>query len=68
MVLFLLFFLGSITHESLGIYAGKLNAWTNAGRYTRDIELPKPKPKSIKNPEIPVLKGYYILKTIFCLN
>ena len=44
----------------MGIRSGKLDAWVKSDRYSKPIEIPPPKPKLIKNPEIPVLKEYYI--------
>ncbi len=52
--------LGGVTHDSLGICSGKLDAWVKSNRYSKPIEIPPSKPKLIKNPEIPVLKEYYI--------
>lgn len=49
-------FLGGVTSDILGLPQGSFEKWLNAGPYLIDVEVPTPKPKAIKNPEIPVLK------------
>ena len=48
--------LGGVTYDYLGLPSGSFEKWLNAGPYLTDVEVPISKPKTIKNPEIPVLK------------
>ena len=57
-------FLGGVTSDFLGLPQGSFEKWLNAGPYLIDVEVPTPKPKAIKNPEIPVLKEITLKKIV----
>lgn len=52
------FHLGKVTFGYLGLPQNAFEDWNSKGRFQDDIEVPKSKPKKLKNPHIPHLKVF----------
>ena len=55
---FYISFTGRVSFQDLGLPGNVIESWHSDKLFSEHVEMPKPKPKPLKNGEIPLLKDY----------